>query len=118
MKIINKAVTLVAAALAFFVMSGQAYAKKLTMNIGYSVNEAHPYGTFMNLFAERFQTLSGGTVRVKVHCCHKMGSEQETFSIVTMKPFTLLYISSFALTFSHSLEHSKHKRSGNISNCT
>ena len=36
MKIINKAVTLVAAALAFFVMSGQAYAKKLTMNIGYS----------------------------------------------------------------------------------
>jgi TRAP-type C4-dicarboxylate transport system substrate-binding protein len=60
-------------------MAGTANAAKVTMNIGYSVNEGHPYGTFMNLFAERFQTLSGGTVRVKVHCCHKMGSEQEQF---------------------------------------
>ena len=60
-------------------LAAPAHAKKVTMNIGYSVNEGHPYGTFMNLFAERFQTLSGGTVRVKVHCCHKMGSEQEQF---------------------------------------
>ena len=60
-------------------MAGTANAAKVTMNIGYSVNEGHPYGTFMHLFAERFQTLSGGTVRVKVHCCHKMGSEQEQF---------------------------------------
>jgi tripartite ATP-independent transporter DctP family solute receptor len=65
--------------LTMLVLAGNVSAKKLTMNIGYSVNEAHPYGTFMNLFAERFQTLSGGTVRVKVHCCHKMGSEQEQF---------------------------------------
>ena len=64
---------------AVLVLAGQVSAKKLTMNIGYSVNEAHPYGTFMNLFAERFKTLSGGTVKVKVHCCHKMGSEQEQF---------------------------------------
>ena len=49
-------------------MAGTANAAKVTMNIGYSVNEGHPYGTFMHLFAERFQTLSGGTVRVKVHC--------------------------------------------------
>ena len=60
-------------------MAGTANAAKVTMNIGYSVNEGHPYGTFMHLFADRFQTLSGGTVRVKVHCCHKMGSEQEQF---------------------------------------
>ena len=60
-------------------LAAPAHAKKVTMNIGYSVNEGHPYGTFMHLFAERFQTLSGGTVRVKVHCCHKMGSEQEQF---------------------------------------
>jgi tripartite ATP-independent transporter DctP family solute receptor len=59
--------------------AGSANAAKVTMNIGYSVNEGHPYGTFMHLFAERFETLSGGTVRVKVHCCHKMGSEQEQF---------------------------------------
>ena len=29
-----------------------------------------------------------------------------------MKPYTLLYFSSFALVFSHSVEHSKQKRSG------
>jgi len=57
---------------ALLLVAGPANAKKVTMNIGYSVNEGHPYGTFMHLFAERFETLSGGTVRVKVHCCHKM----------------------------------------------
>jgi tripartite ATP-independent transporter DctP family solute receptor len=61
------------------VLAGQVSAAKLTMNIGYSVNEAHPYGTFMSTFAERFEQFSGGTVRVKDHCCHKMGSEQEQF---------------------------------------
>lgn len=59
--------------------AAQASAAKLTMNIGYSVAEGHPYGTFMSTFAERFEALSGGTVRVKVHCCGKMGSEQEQF---------------------------------------
>ena len=52
---------------------------KTIMNIGYSVNESHPYGTFMNTFADRFEKLTGGKVKVKVHCCHKMGSEQEQF---------------------------------------
>ncbi len=61
------------------VLTGPAAAKTVRMNIGYSVAEGHPYGTFMNTFAERFETLSGGTVKVKVHCCHKMGSEQEQF---------------------------------------
>jgi TRAP-type C4-dicarboxylate transport system substrate-binding protein len=75
MKFLKKIMVPLAAGLAF--MAGPANAAKVTMNIGYSVNEGHPYGTFMNLFAERFETLSGGTVRVKVHCCHKMGSEQE-----------------------------------------
>ena len=64
---------------ATMLMAAQASAARLTMNIGYSVAESHPYGTFMHLFAERFETLAGGTVRVKVHCCHKMGSEQEQF---------------------------------------
>jgi len=77
MKFLKKIMVPLAAGLAF--MAGPANAAKVTMNIGYSVNEGHPYGTFMNLFAERFETLSGGTVRVKVHCCHKMGSEQEQF---------------------------------------
>ena len=61
-----------------FVASSPSYAKTV-MNIGYSVNEGHPYGTFMNTFADRFMKLSGGKVKVKVHCCHKMGSEQEQF---------------------------------------
>lgn len=52
---------------------------KTIMNIGCSVNESHPYGTFMNTFADRFEKLTGGKVKVKLHCCHKMGSEQEQF---------------------------------------
>ena len=64
---------------ATLLLTGPVAAKKVRMNIGYSVSEGHPYGTFMNTFAERFMTLSGGTVKVKVHCCHKMGSEQEQF---------------------------------------
>ena len=52
---------------------------KTIMNIGYSVNESRPYGTFMNTFADRFEKLTGGKVKVKVHCCYKMGSEQEQF---------------------------------------
>jgi len=59
--------------------AGPASAAKVSMNIGYSVAESHPYGTFMSTFAERFEALSGGTVKVRVHCCHKMGSEQEQF---------------------------------------
>ena len=77
MKFLKTIMVPLAAGLAF--VAGPASAAKVSMNIGYSVNEGHPYGTFMNLFAERFETLSGGTVRVKVHCCHKMGSEQEQF---------------------------------------
>ena len=79
MKRYTKLLTLAGLVVSVMMLSGQALAAKLTMNIGFSVTEAHPYGTFMNLFAERFETLSGGTVRVKVHCCHKMGSEQEQF---------------------------------------
>lgn len=66
-------------ATAMMLIAAQASAAKLSMNIGYSVAEGHPYGTFMNSFAERFEALSGGTVRVRVHCCGKMGSEQEQF---------------------------------------
>ena len=77
MKFLKTIMVPLAAGLAF--LAGPANAAKVSMNIGYSVNEGHPYGTFMHLFAELFQTLSGGTVRVKVHCCHKMGSEQEQF---------------------------------------
>ena len=78
MKIIRK-ILLAPLFFALFLPAGIANAKKLTMNIGFSVTEAHPYGTFMNTFADRFEQFSGGTVRVKVHCCHKMGSEQEQF---------------------------------------
>lgn len=66
-------------AAASLILAGPAAAAKLKMNIGFSVSEGHPYGTFMNTFAERFETLSGGSVKVKVHCCGKMGSEQEQF---------------------------------------
>lgn len=52
---------------------------KMFMNIGYATNDAHPYGTFMNTFAERFSNLTGGEVKVKVHCCFKMGGEQDMF---------------------------------------
>ena len=58
-------------------------AKKQTMQIGYSVSEGHPYGTFMFTFADRMEkfsaNLESGAIKVKVHCCHKMGSEQEQF---------------------------------------
>ena len=79
MKHYTKLLSLAGLLVSAMMLSGQASAAKLTMNIGFSVTEAHPYGTFMKLFAERFETLSGGNVRVKVHCCHKMGSEQEQF---------------------------------------
>lgn len=52
---------------------------KMFMNIGYATSDAHPYGTFMNTFAERFTNLTGGEVKVKVHCCFKMGGEQDMF---------------------------------------
>ena len=49
------------------------------MNIGYATSESNPYGTFMNTFADRLNKLTGGEVRVKVHCCFKMGGEQDMF---------------------------------------
>ncbi len=52
---------------------------KMLMNIGYATSDAHPYGTFMNTFAERLTNLSGGEIKVKVHCCFKMGGEQDMF---------------------------------------
>jgi len=52
---------------------------KTVMNIGYDTAESHPYGTFMNTFAERFNALTAGEVVVKTHCCFKMGGEQDQF---------------------------------------
>lgn len=52
---------------------------KMIMNIGYATSDQHAYGTFMNTFAERLSTLSGGEIKVKVHCCFKMGGEQDMF---------------------------------------
>ena len=79
---------------AVLLLAAPAHAKKVTMNIGYSVNEGHPYGTFMHLFAERFQTLSGGTVRVKVHCCHKMGDHNHALQThhMTSHPYLTLVV--------------------------
>jgi tripartite ATP-independent transporter DctP family solute receptor len=76
---ILKKIGMLPIALALVVFAGSAYAKNLTMNISFGVADAHPYATFMYTFADRMEKLSGGTVRVKVHCCNKMGSEQETF---------------------------------------
>lgn len=67
-----------AAALAVGLAAAPA-AAKMFMNIGYATSDAHPYGTFMNTFAERFTNLTGGEVTVKVHCCFKMGGEQDMF---------------------------------------
>ena len=74
-----KKLALLPATLALLVFAGSVSAKNLTMNISFGVADAHPYATFMYTFADRMEKLSGGTVRVKVHCCNKMGSEQETF---------------------------------------
>ena len=71
---------IVAVAFTFGVASGLSPASSKTlMNIGYATSDAHPYGTFMNTFAERFSNFTGGTVKVKVHCCFKMGGEQDMF---------------------------------------
>lgn len=66
------------AAASLMIALAPASAKKL-MNIGYATSDAHPYGTFMNTFAERFTKLTGGEIKVKVHCCFKMGGEQDMF---------------------------------------
>lgn len=66
------------AAASLMIALAPASAKKL-MNIGYATSDAHPYGTFMNTFAERFTNLTGGEIKVKVHCCFKMGGEQDMF---------------------------------------
>jgi tripartite ATP-independent transporter DctP family solute receptor len=67
-----------AAAVSLAVVVTPASAAKF-MNIGYATSDAHPYGTFMNTFAERFTNLTGGEIKVKVHCCFKMGGEQDMF---------------------------------------
>jgi TRAP-type C4-dicarboxylate transport system substrate-binding protein len=83
MKFISKKIFVIVLASVSILFAGQAMAKKQTMNIGYSVSEGHPYGTFMYTFADRMEkftaNLESGAVKVKVHCCHKMGSEQEQF---------------------------------------
>ena len=65
-------------AIASGMATGSAVAATL-MNIAYATSENNPYGTFMNTFADRFNKLTGGEVRVKVHCCFKMGGEQDMF---------------------------------------
>ena len=50
--------TVAATALAVGMAASPAMAKKF-MNIGYATSDAHPYGTFMNTFAERFTNLTG-----------------------------------------------------------
>ena len=53
MKFISKKIFVIVLASVSILFAGQAMAKKQTMNIGYSVSEGHPYGTFMYSFADR-----------------------------------------------------------------
>ena len=46
-------------------MAGTANAAKVTMNIGYSVNEGHPYGTFMHLLLSVFKRYQAGQCGLK-----------------------------------------------------
>ncbi len=61
------------------VMSTGSSLAATLMNIGYATAESNAYGTFMNTFADRLNKLTGGEIRVKVHCCFKMGGEQDMF---------------------------------------
>ena len=42
--------------------SVEALAKKQIMNIGYSLSQGHPYGTFMFTFADRLEKFSANLV--------------------------------------------------------
>ena len=69
----------ISAVMMSFAVAVTPVSAKKFMNIGYATSDAHPYGTFMNTFAERFTNLTGGEIKVKVHCCFKMGGEQDMF---------------------------------------
>ncbi len=75
----TKRALLIATAILAVAAAPIASAKKIIMNIGYATSDLHPYGTFMNTFAERLTAMSGGKIKVKVHCCFKMGGEQDMF---------------------------------------
>ena len=67
------------------ISTGSSLAATL-MNIGYATAESNAYGTFMNTFADRLNKLTGGEIRVKVHCCFKMGGEQDMFKKLQLGP--------------------------------
>ena len=52
MKLSIRNIFVIALASVSLLFAGQAMAKKQTMNIGYSVSQGHPYGTFMFTFAD------------------------------------------------------------------
>ena len=58
MKLSIRNIFVIALASVSLLFAGQAMAKKQTMNIGYSVSEGHPYGTFMFTFADRMEKFS------------------------------------------------------------
>ena len=58
MKFTIKNIFVIVLASVSLLFAGQAMAKKQTMQIGYSVSEGHPYGTFMFTFADRMEKFS------------------------------------------------------------
>ncbi len=61
-----------------------ALAADVTMNLGFGAPEESIYGRFANIFKEKAEEYTNGTVEVKLRCCNQISSEDEAFKAMQL----------------------------------
>ncbi|MEX0367250.1 MAG: TRAP transporter substrate-binding protein [Ruegeria sp.] len=61
-----------------------AAAADVTMNLGFGAPEASIYGRFGTIFKDKLETLSDGSIEVKLRCCNQISSEDEAFKAMQL----------------------------------
>ena len=61
-----------------------ALAADVTMNLGFGAPEASIYGRFANIFKDKLDAVSDGSIEVKLRCCNQISTEDEAFKAMQL----------------------------------
>ena len=73
---------------------GQAFAGKLTINLGYASSEGSTYGVLAEAFEELAEEYSNNEIDVKVRCCTQLATEDEAFKAMQLGTVDMYIITS------------------------
>lgn len=74
--------------------AGQAFAKPLTINLGYASSKGSTYAILAEKFAELAEKYSNNEIKMKVRCCTQLATEDEAFKSMQLGTIDMFIITS------------------------